>query len=127
MQEQYSVNLLNCPLGKFLMHPVQGITGLESDHISVAEALQPGPGLGWGKAYLSEIVPGRQLKDLKGARYVEFSPAMHLRNQGMTQVLGTEDLQGGFREVPFKDFFNGHHSQQFVAGVAQGHLPVEAN
>lgn len=44
----------------------------------------------------------------------------------MLGIFGAEHLRGSFSHVPFIDFFYGQDSQQFVLGVAERNVLIEA-
>jgi hypothetical protein len=77
MQQQHPVYFPGGPLGQFLMNPVQGLAGLESEHIGVTEVFQTSANMGRSQAQFLEVVVAGQLEHLKLAGQVKLAPLTH--------------------------------------------------
>ena len=107
------------------MRPVKGVPGLEGHDVRVAVAGQAGARLRWGLPQGGEVVVRRSPQHPQRAGYVDPSPAVHLRHEGVPYVTGTEYMVSRLLQVPLVRLLYCHDSQQLVTRIAQRDVTVE--
>ena len=125
VDHQHPVHRLGGALGEFLVNPVQGISGLERNHVFPPERLEPGPGLGRVQPQVCEVMVHGKLDDLDRSRQVERCPAGHLGNHGVLGIRGAEHLAGDLVCGPLVDVLDRHGGEKVVVRAAQGDLFVQ--
>ncbi len=68
-----------------------------------------------------------QLQHLEPAGDIQLAPAVHLGDQGVTQVQRAKHSLGHLIPIPLVNLLDRHDSQQLVSGVAQRDLLIQAD
>ena len=86
MDEQASTHLGSCPLGQFLVDPMQRVASLESNNVFVPHSFQDAAHLRRCAAQVREIIVLWQVDDFQRAADANFAPACHLRNHRVLRI-----------------------------------------
>src|SRR5947199_238784 len=127
MQQQCAVDLFSGPLRNLLVSPMQWVTSLKRDHMNVAQLLQTCARFGWGQTELAKIIAMWQGKHAHWPGNVNWSPAIHFRNQRMSHIFGTKDLSGELGPIPLVDLRDGYDRQQLVLRISESYFLVQSD
>jgi len=100
------------------MDTMHRIAGLESNYIGMTHLFEGIPNLQGCAPQIDKIIIIRQIDYLQCPRNIHLTPAYHFRNQRVFGIGSTQDQASLSQGIPVVYFFDLHHCQGIIAGIA---------
>ena len=117
VQQQQPANLFDGALGHVFMCPVQRVPRLKGDDVFEVTSFETAASLRGGKTQFAKVKMNRRPQDLQPARNVLPAPLVHLRDERMAVIIGSENFARRGGKVPLVNFFNRRRRDNFMARI----------